>query len=99
MIDSSMVIYDLNFLCARFGPLKAYTPLIVDTDAILANTVTFEALKAITGRHPQITQPACNLELPQLSTCDSLDVQEPPHAYPFRERFGIGTLERYDHEA
>jgi len=41
-----MVIHNLNILCARFGPSKADTPLIVDSNVMLSDTVTFEALPA-----------------------------------------------------
>ncbi len=88
-----MVICNLNIFNTAFRPPEADAPLIVDTNAMLACAVTLEGLKAITGRYPQITQPAGDLELPQLSAGNRFDVHEPPHAYTFCERFGFGTLE------
>jgi hypothetical protein len=44
-----MIVYDLNIFCARFLPAKADTPLIVDTNAVLARTVAFECFKPISG--------------------------------------------------
>jgi hypothetical protein len=78
-----MIISDLNIFCACFRPPKADAPLIVDTNAILADPVTFEGLKAIAGRYPQIIQPSGNIELPQLSAGNRFDVHEPPHAHTF----------------
>jgi len=78
-----MIICDLNIFCAGFGPPKADAPLIVNTNAILTDTVAFEGLKAITRRYLQITQPGGNIELPQLSAGNRFDVNGPPYACTF----------------
>jgi len=78
-----MVIHDLNIFCSRFLPTKTDAPLIVNTNAVLAGTVAFECFKAISGRHSQIIQPACNLELPQLTSCHRFNIHKPPNADPF----------------
>jgi hypothetical protein len=78
-----MVIHDLDIFCPRFRPTTADAPLIVNTDAMLASPVTFERLKAIARRHPQITQLCGNIELSQLPAGNRFDVHEPPHADTF----------------
>jgi len=61
-----MIVYDFNIFCASFRPMKAYTPLLVDTNAVLTCTVAFEYFKAISGRYFQVIQHARNFKLPQL---------------------------------
>jgi len=61
-----MIVYDFNIFCASLRPTKAYTPLIVDTNAILTCSVAFECFKAISGRYLQVIQSAGNFKLPQL---------------------------------
>ncbi len=63
---SLMVIHDFNIFCNFFIPIKTDTPLIVDTNTVLAVTITFECFKTISGRHSQIIYPTGNLKLSQL---------------------------------
>lgn len=37
-------------------PLKAYAPLVINSDAVLALAVTFEGFQAITGQMPERVQ-------------------------------------------
>jgi hypothetical protein len=47
-----MVIDDFDIFRARIRPTKANSPLIVDPNAVLADSITRECFKVITGRHP-----------------------------------------------
>jgi hypothetical protein len=76
-----MVIHDLDMFCTLFLPTEADAPLIVDTNAVLAGTVAFESFKAISGRNPQIVQPAGNFELPQLPSCNRGDICKSLHPH------------------
>jgi hypothetical protein len=78
-----VVICDLDIFRARFRPSKADAPSIIDTNAVLADTVALEGLKAITGRYPQIIQTTCDLKLSQLPSRYRRDVYEPLHAETF----------------
>jgi hypothetical protein len=89
-----MVIHDLNIFCACcFLPTKADAPLIIDTNAVLAGTVTSERFKAISGWDLQILQPVGNFKLSQLPSGHPFNIQKPPHAGPLRKGFRIGTFE------
>jgi hypothetical protein len=46
-----MIIYNFKIDRPRraFGPLEAYPPLVVDTDAVLALPVTLEGFQTISG--------------------------------------------------
>jgi hypothetical protein len=88
-----MIINDLNFFCPLFIPNKADAPLIIDTNAVLAGTVTFERLKAISRRYFQIIQPDGNLELPQLPSGHRFNIPEAPHVEPIGKSFSISTFE------
>jgi hypothetical protein len=53
-LDLSVIICDLDSIYAPIAPNKTNAPLIVDPDAVLLATISFEGLKAIPGRSPQI---------------------------------------------
>ncbi len=56
-----MIINYFNFLRPGGCPDKNESPLVIDPDAVLADTVTFQSLQPITGRHSQIVQLSCDL--------------------------------------
>jgi len=78
-----MVINDFHIFRTRIGPAKTDTPLIVDANAVLAETVTLESFKVIPGRHSQIIKTAGDLELPELTSCDLSNLRELPDALTF----------------
>jgi hypothetical protein len=56
-----MVTNDFHIFCTRLRPTKADTPLIVDTNAILAGTIALERFKVIAGWDPQIIESSGDL--------------------------------------
>src|SRR5674476_124464 len=52
----SVVVGDLNLVCAAVGPDEADAVLIVDADRVLAGTVADELFQAVAGWHPQAVQ-------------------------------------------
>jgi hypothetical protein len=93
-----MVIYYLNIFRSRLLPTEADAPLIVDTNAVLAGSVTSQRLKAIPGWHPQVLQSAGNLQLSQLSTRHHGNIRKPFHANTPGKGFGISAFKRPDHD-
>jgi hypothetical protein len=87
-----VVINDLHIFRVCIRPPKAITPLIVDSNAVLAGTLAFESLEAIAGRHLQVIQPASDFKLPQLAPRHFGDIYEPPDMVAFGERLGIRAL-------
>ena len=51
-----MVVCDFNGSGTLICPAEAHTPLIVDTDAVLASSVALQRLKVMGGRQPQIRE-------------------------------------------
>jgi hypothetical protein len=41
--------FNIDWSGASFGPLKAYPPLVVDANAILALAIPFESFKTVPG--------------------------------------------------
>jgi hypothetical protein len=78
-----VVIDDLHIFRAYIGPSKANTPLIVDSNAVLARTLALECLQAITRRNIQVTQPARDFKLPQFAPRHFSDTNEAPDMVTF----------------
>jgi len=58
-----MVVHDLNVFRSAWRPPEADTELLVDPDAVLANTVAPKCLQAVAGGDPEILQAARDLDL------------------------------------
>jgi hypothetical protein len=66
--------FDIFGSCVR--PAKAYTPLIIDADAVLALSVARERLKAIPRRRLQELQRCGSLKLGELTSRNLRDGPE-----------------------
>jgi hypothetical protein len=51
-----VVVDDLHVVSASFNPTKTEAPLVTNSDAVLARSVTHQSLKTIARRDPQIMQ-------------------------------------------
>jgi len=51
-----MIINDLNVEGVPILPGEAYSPLVIDADAVLPGAVAFQRLQPVAGRYPQILQ-------------------------------------------
>lgn len=60
-----MVVNDLNLLWASSCPLKADTPLVVDTDTVLTHAIALKCFEAVTRRNPQFFEALRLTELAQ----------------------------------
>jgi hypothetical protein len=92
-----VIIHDLDVLGTTGRPAEAHAELVVHPDAVLPGAVTLERFKPIARRHPQIFQPACDLQLAKLSPGDRLDTLETLDSPAARKSLSLGTLERHDH--
>jgi hypothetical protein len=68
---------------ASIRPTKANTPLIVDSNAVLARTIALECLKMIAGWNPQIIKPISDFKLSKFSPCDLGNIDELPDTMAF----------------
>lgn len=62
-----MIIYNFNITGILSVPGKTYAPLVVYTDAPLSFTITFELLKSVAGRNPQILKICGSVEQHQFA--------------------------------
>src|SRR4030042_1807405 len=86
---SSMVIYNLNIKYISGCPGKTHTPLFVDTDAVLACTVSFQCLQAVAWRRPQKIKSRRSIQLNQLPLSHSMDDPPPLSSYRLSMQFII----------
>lgn len=76
-----MVVDDRDVKCISVTPTKAYAPLVVDTNAVVAGAITAEFLDPISRRDPQIVKLFARIELDELASRHSLHLQRPsPHS-------------------
>lgn len=69
-----MVVNDFYVVRVASAPSKADTPLVVDTDAVLAFSVSAEHFQAITRRYPKVVQPNRTMQVNQFSSRDPLNI-------------------------
>ena len=61
-----MVVHNFDPAQPLNGPKETDTVLVVDTDTVLAGSLSRERLKPIPGRHAQIREGTCRVKLLQL---------------------------------
>ena len=85
----SVIIHNFYVVRISVPPHKADAVLVVDADAVLADTVALECLEAVARRNSKVVEPTGDLELAQLSPGDGLEGHETPDALSAGECFGI----------
>lgn len=70
-----MVVNDLNPFWTSVAPPEADTPLIVDSDTVLARAITAQTLEPVARRNPKILQTTRGVNLPQLAQRDTHDAR------------------------
>ena len=68
-----MVVNDLNPFWTSIAPPEADTPLIVDSDTVLALTITSQMLEPVARRNPKILETTRSVDLTQLAQRDASD--------------------------
>jgi len=84
-----MIINNFDVFCKSIRPTKADSPLIIDANTVLAQTITLERLKAIAEWDSQILKTICDFELPEFSPGDLGNIHKFLYALTFGERFGV----------
>ena len=90
-----MVVHNLDILRPFARPHKAHAKLIVNADAVLPGTITFQRFQPIAGRYTQIIQNACPIKLFKLAPCYRLDVFKLLDAMPVKQALGIFAFKRF----
>jgi len=94
-----MVIDNFDIVGVFTSPAKAETPLIVDADAVLAATVTFEGFQAVAGRKPHDVESVGSIELEEFSSGGALDIGwQVTRGRAGKEPCGLGIGKAFDHE-
>jgi len=93
-----MVIYNLNIKYIPGCPGKTHPPLFVDTDAVLACTVSFQYLQAVAWRRPQKIKSRRSIQLSQLPLSHSTDGLPAAGASPLEQGLGIFTAKTLNHQ-
>jgi hypothetical protein len=92
-----MVIYNLNIKDLSCCPAKTHTPLFVDTDAVLACTVSFQCLQAVAWWRSQKIKSRRSIQLSQLPLSHSSDLLPAAGAPPFKQGLSFFITETLDH--
>jgi hypothetical protein len=92
-----VVIHDLYVVCSVSPPAATDTPLIVDTDAVLALAFALKGVEPIARRDANVLEASGGVQLIQLSECDGLH-GAPEFALPGEEEaVGVLALEGLNH--
>lgn len=59
----SVIVHDLNVVCAIIAPDKAKSPLIIDSDAVLPLAISLKRLQVIARRNTQTEKVGDRMQL------------------------------------
>ena len=51
-----MVVGDLDFIGVTVAPLETHTPLLIDADTELADTISFQRFETVAPERPQLVK-------------------------------------------
>jgi hypothetical protein len=95
----SMVVDYLNVCRVSPMPYKTDSILLVDSNAVLSETVALQSLKIVAARSRKIAQLPCRVQCFQFPSRGALDMPQRRHVFPFEESFCAGIAKALDHEA
>jgi hypothetical protein len=93
----SVVVHDLDIAWSGQRPDKAYSPLVVDPNAVLALAVSFERFELVAWGRTQKVQSLRCVELRQLSLSNQDESLEPLRILSLEQRLGVLAVERPNH--
>jgi hypothetical protein len=93
-----MVIDKLNVVSIPITPHKADAPPIVDANAVLSRSITFERFQSIARRRRKVAQLCGTVQLPQFSLRHPLETSKPFDVLPCMELFCLFRSEGLDHD-
>lgn len=93
-----MIIRNLDPLGISIDPDKTHSPLIINPDAILAFTLSFQGLETVGRRYPQIIQGSGVADHAQLAPGDFLNIpRQTPRDLAVPYPFGFLIPKSSDH--
>lgn len=93
----SVVINNFNLLCTALRPLKAKSPLVIDTDAMLTFSIFLQGFKFVLWRDSQVIHITCPIEHRQLTQRNRFNIDPALNPHALIQLLGITTLEADDH--
>ena len=69
-----MIICNLNIVSIPLAPSKAYSPLVIDADAVFSFAISREFLKTIPWGDTEIIQLFCSVQYREFSPSNSVQV-------------------------
>lgn len=89
-----MVVNNLNPFWTSVAPPEADTPLIIDSDTVLARTITTQALEPIARRNPEVIQMTRSVDLTQLTQRNADDAcAKGRNGLPRKQPLGLAISE------
>ena len=93
-----MVVNDLHLLWPSVGPYETDPPLVVDSDAVLPGSNTFQRLKSVAGWDSPVVKNGRGSYLAKLSQRHRMDPRiDRRHPFTTPESLGVLAAERPDH--
>jgi hypothetical protein len=80
-----------------FAPSKTNPPLVINAHAVLAFSITFQALQAVSRHRRERSEIRRRVEHVQLPKGLALDGLEPAHGFPAEQAFGVSAPKGPDH--
>jgi hypothetical protein len=93
-----VVVDDLDVMSVSADPAKADPPLVVDANAVLAETIGGELLQTVRRGHPEVSKAGGGIENEQFAKGNSVKIRgHPSDPLAPKESLGVGVTEASDH--
>ena len=92
-----MIIHDVDVKRLAVAPDKTQPPLIVNANAVLAQSITHQRFQLIAGRHTQKFQCCGGMQQHELSQRDTFKHLEPLTAVTLEKDLRMRAFERLHH--
>ena len=94
-----MVIGDFDIKSIAVLPAEADSPLIVDGDGVLTETIPLEGVQAVARRHFEVVDGSGQIDIFQSAHGSGKKIRRQTFRVPGRvEELGLLVGERFDHE-
>src|ERR1700693_5299212 len=95
-----VVIDDFDLFCVCVSPKKTNSPLVIDSNAVLAFPIVFKPLKAISRQGSQICQVHARGQRQKFSASRALNIQgQLFRTASLKDSLSLGVAKAYDHVA
>jgi hypothetical protein len=88
-----VLVNNLNVLGLATCPYKAYTPLVVNANAVLPRSISTQSLQPIGWWNPQKAQRGRRMHLLQLAQCHGLPIGKPRDPGSTEKRLSVFAAE------